>query len=398
MIEAVCGSELPIEECVLLTAGRHEGEYCEQGEEVELTHGDSEGLIAWENDPELIDEGGNYWLKGDGLVTDWQGEVQSEDECMQVSCGNYDGEWCLVDDLARTECGYYRWPEGSRLPDQVVEIGGTYYDREDCSFCDDCQEYYVDESCPDCPDSAADRINAYHNSPSVTLYGYSTKSIRSRYSIGFEVEKTEVEGETEEGEPITETYFFAGWETDSSCGVEGISNVYSFGDEGRRLFMAHVSDDDAREQLGEPVDASCGGHVNFSGPGVTLASVRPYAGLFYALYKGRLNNRYSSDDKSMKGGGPRYSAIREKRNGLVEFRLVSAVKNAEQVVWRYELFALLAEAMEKGLSFRGFWHSCYPHLRKVYSRERIGELRQNAFSFNRYLMQGIIENRVDKYL
>ena len=192
------------------------------------------------------------------------------------------------------------------LGEEIVVLDGLFYDREEVSFCDQCESYYVDdgEGCCDSDSSNENpyAINDYHCSPTPTFY----RKGNLDFCLGFEVEKTAVGGNDCEGETVEYQPLFAGWETDSSCGVEGITNVYSIDD--FELFSQHV---DKSDYCNDPCNASCGGHVNMSGNGLTLEKVRPYAGLFYALYRYRLNNSYSNKDKGMHKTGERYAAIRE---------------------------------------------------------------------------------------
>tara|TARA_R110000772_G_scaffold2190_3_gene7575 strand:+ start:6959 stop:8668 length:1710 start_codon:yes stop_codon:yes gene_type:complete len=227
-----------------------------------------------------------------------------------------------------------------------------------------------------------------------------------KYGLGFEVEKNYVKHNgnkvTEQGELLDAQPVFAGWETDSSCGIEGITNVY--GIDKLDQFTAHADDS---PYLDAAFDKRCGGHVNMSGPNLTIAKVRPYMGLLYALYRFRLNGQYTNKNKKMDSHfeeqehEDRYAAVRMKRNGLVEFRLVSAVRNRRQMINRFKVFKQLAYAVHYHRSFDEFMDSCEEVLAAMYpepltlKRESIIRM---AHKFQRWLDEGVADEEVSPFL
>ena len=319
-------------------------------------------------------------------VVTLHGETLPLDECVEITVGDSTGQWVRQNhyDLGQHE-------GESFLMDEIVEFEGYLYHIDAVSYCDNCGEYYLNQN-GECCRSSNDNpraINEYHCSPSPMFY---TKGDLD-FCLGFEVEKNEVDGQRHEGDAIDEQPLFAGWETDSSCGVEGITNVYAIGEYER--FANHV---DQSNYCNEPADSSCGGHVNMSGNGLTLEKVRPYAGLFYALYRHRLNNHYSSCDKAMNKTGERYAAIREKRNNIVEFRLVSRVRNGKQLKWRFRLFSELAKAIQIGMPHTEFIVNCMPLLREVYPNGEHMRIAKLAIDFQNYLNRGIISERINEFI
>lgn len=178
-------------------------------------------------------------------------------------------------------------------------------------------------------------------------------SIRSRYGIGFEVEKTSFNRSA-----VREYPLFAGFERDGSCGYEAITHilpllppcewrnkVYSMFHEAERLI------DDAWS----PSDRRCGGHVTLSVDTMTggelLEHIAPYCGIVLALYRLRLNNSYCNRNPNLKlDSSEAYNGIHSKYNVAkvmhhgIEFRVPSRVKSVADLKRRYELFYLLVDS------------------------------------------------------
>jgi hypothetical protein len=362
----------------------------------QLTAGDNEG--EWAHDDEISSYGRDCFLTDEmdsaGYCLDYNDDLQPRDDCFMITQGRYEGELAHVDVLAHWEDECWLADD---MPDEIVCLSnGEYAWRDDCSYCESCGEYYLDsdgECCPDNESDSVDHVNAYHSSPSPSRYG-----TWGGYAIGFEVEKKEINGCDSAGEYCGSRPLFCGVETDASCGVEAISHIYSLDDDGWETFRNHVRQ--SSDWLHEDTDETCGGHVNISGPKVSLERIRRYAGLVYALYRFRLTNSYSCQDKGLKGGGgERYCPIRMKRGTLAEFRLVSRVKNAEQIQWRFQFFRVLVECLHEERSFRYFMEKSRPLIREAYpDKEKRAEIRTFARHFNRYLQEGIIHSSIARFI
>lgn len=361
-----------------------------------LTAGDSEG--KWALDEETQSYGGDVFLSDEmdeaGYCLDYCGDIQLWEDCFLLTSGRYEGEYAHADDCSHwgEEC----WLGSEGVPDGIVVLGnGEYASADDCSYCESCDEYYLDddgECCPEENNESEDHINEYHSSPSPCRYG----DYRAN-AIGFEVEKKEIEGKSDHGDYVGTRPLFSGVETDSSCGVEAISHIYALNNEGQAIFEDHC--ERSRDWLGEETDNSCGGHVNISGDNITLEKIRRYAGLFYALYRFRLNNSYACRGKDLKGSSERYCPIRMKRTGLAEFRLVSRVKSAGQLKWRFRLFRLLVECIDQDKSFRHFMDCARPLIREAYpSPAKRVEIRQLAKHFDNYLQNGVIHPSISNFI
>ena len=187
------------------------------------------------------------------------------------------------------------------------------------------------------------RIRDYHCTPEGQYFLKSDpKDILSKFTIGFEVEKSSVDGYNACGDPVETEDLFAGWETDSSCGVEGITNIYGLNN--LEIFKDHVNES---AYVDEETSHRCGGHINICDNSKTIQywHLKSWCGLWWAMYRNRLRNDYSGGNKKVcpyaSRGGQRYQAIREKGiNGgkqLFELRLPNRVRTGDQLIRRFQL-------------------------------------------------------------
>jgi hypothetical protein len=212
-------------------------------------------------------------------------------------------------------------PDTAYHEDSVFIHNDTYYTCQDAAY----------EGC----------IRDYHDTPNGEHYiKDDNKDVLSKFTIGFEVEKTEVDGYSNCGDPVDEQPLFVGWETDSSCGVEGITHVYGLNN--LEKFEAHVH---GSSYVNEPTSQRCGGHINICDNTSTIKywHIKSWCGLWWAMYRKRLRNDYSGGNKKVcpyESRNGRYQAIREKTmNGkpLFELRLPNRVRNGDQLIRRFKL-------------------------------------------------------------
>ena len=273
--------------------------------------------------------------------------VEHEDECVQVSDGTYVSD--NNDSVVYSEWhGSYEW----RNDCIYIENRDDWIREEETVYCDDCDEYRLDSdecSCDSCRETSdsANHLNDYHCSPNPEfkgiLEGMSMSDIihlrnLKRFSIGFEVEKSNIEDSTRMGTEIEAQPFFSGWETDSSCGVEGISHIYSLDD------FENFSKDVDNSKYIDSLDTTraCGGHINIHDFQDKLRywHLSAFMGVFYALWRYRLNRNYCSTNKKLNpyNNQNHYNVIGEKTKGgckLFEIRIPSAVTSCEQLKMRY---------------------------------------------------------------
>ena len=253
------------------------------------------------------------------------------------------------------------------------EFACSHLPRNDCSYHDGIDEWYPDDQEDEFMEhndlnetpKGAGVLNDYHCSPTPTKVNERIES--KGWWLGFEVEKNSMSDDYDDdiykdvGDDVVESDFFSGWETDSSCGVEGISNIYNLTD--TETFISHV---DSAPYLNEPVNKNCGGHISVSYvpenynystnlivtdnadiKQVDTALLSSYVGLIYAMFPRRLERSYCNSNKKLKrNAGVKYQPIRDAGGG-VEIRLFSAVKSAQTLKNRFKFLQAFLPAVEK---------------------------------------------------
>ena len=311
---------------------------------------------------------------------------------------------------------------------------GTYLYYEQATYCEDIDEsvheddarwheasdcyYYYSDSIPN---NGKEFISSYHGS------GYPEDlSNGTEFKIGIEIEKNSIMGCDSEDEEIGEYDLFKGFETDSSCGVEAITNILPLDEIGsdneNRVFYMF---EEARDVIDEEeIDSSCGGHMTVSysknlaqkivkGRDGELSEyvshqytlrekMRINSSILYALYRYRLKNNFCSKDKDIKQKNPdRYSAVLPKSNGTVEFRLFSRIKNVEQLKLRYRLmYKLMDHSLNKGSSYSVFILSIIPILREMYNGDddKLKQVLKLSYKFKSFFELGYVDEEVKEFL
>lgn len=254
---------------------------------------------------------------------------------------NGNGFPCMVNDtLYSPESDSIRYCE--HYEEWFMEHDCEYNEEQDCYFHVDAPHRANGET-----RNTRDYINDYHHGPRPHDYS-DTNTARTdvtglnQFTIGFEIEKTRVNNRRGCGQPVNRQDLFSHWETDSSCGVEGITNIYNLGD--FDTFQKHVV---ASDYVDEPTTYDCGGHTNIGFKAsdicdyqIQLKDISKFAGPIYSMYKKRLRNTYSSYNKKLRASNhERYGAIVMKSNPeRVEFRLPSRINNKQQLLRRFKLF------------------------------------------------------------
>lgn len=313
---------------------------------------------------------------------------------------------------------------------EVIEVDGEYYGPDSSSICCDgngtwflsgdddwvgCSdgEYWPTDECHDCPDDGAwvygneedceccgragERINRYHSSPSPYLHRGA-----SGWLVGFEIEKTEVDGCSDEGDCIEELPLFSGWETDSSCGVEGITHAYDPLDPSTRAtFRRHLQA--SSEYVDGPTNSDCGGHINLSSNRLSsyelFCGFRKYAGLYYALYKGRLTNPFCEGNKALLCSSDKYVTVKGKPFGI-ELRLVSRVPDSAVLGRRFDLIAATCAAIDNSVSFNEALRLHKEVLLESYSgnRVKVASVMRLARHFQKWLDTNVSHPSIERYI
>lgn len=274
------------------------------------------------------------------------------------------------------------------------------------------------------PQSVRERLFVNDNHPLAS-------SLRSRYTIGFEIEKSSLHRAA-----VREYALFCGFETDSSCGYEAVTNVlpllpasawrskvYSLFSEARQIIEDSYS----------PSSSRCGGHITIGVDGMTGAElmerIRPYVGIILAIYRKRLSNDYCSRNPQLvnnwseesvnghcfranrvrrygtsdfEGTDAKYSVCRLKSNdaATIEFRLPTRVRSVKALMRRYELFYELVDAAVTGKSYASFVAAIKPILMRMYGRDaaKVTFLLDLAKKFNKFVQNGQVTEHIVYYL
>lgn len=297
-----------------------------------------------------------------------------------VESGYYSGKWVHLDYL--TYC---------------IDIQ-EYVDSDDAYLCEADGEYYYDES--SMPGNADGEINGYHSSEPRNIAG------ESRFKIGFEIEKKNFMGNSDVGDYVGTFDLIAGFETDSSCGVEAVTHILPLGANGsehEKLVFNMI--DEASEIVESDYDRSCGGHINVSSSTYRdgydlLEKIRVYSAIFYAMYRHRLRNSYCSDNKlAKKEGNTKYSPLHVKGN-VIEFRLPSAVRSVRQLKSRYRIAYNIMLMSEELLPFEDFLELNRPVLMDMYkeSTNKVETIFEYARAFRRYLLDGSVDSTISEFI
>ena len=265
---------------------------------------------------------------------------------MEVTIGHM--HQIIKNSTLRIDCTYLEDDGRWYYNHEIRTIGDTKYWVYSQAYRDAESERYGME--------ARERLNDYHcGITPITYIKTRDKNDRKgldKFTIGFEVEKSYIP-ESEWDEDTDENYVYLGktplyshWERDSSCGMEGVTNVYSLNNLEQFKKHAHLS-----SELTDDFETNgyCGGHTNigYNPENITdfelsLYTIMPSVGVLYAMYKRRLNNQYSCNNKKLNYDDRErsYSVIRLKTNPQrLEFRLASAIKNTDQLIRRFITFS-----------------------------------------------------------
>ena len=293
-------------------------------------------------------------------------------------------------------------------------------------------------------------IHSYHSKPSPLFHNRGAKSsdvtaltprdisnvimgdnIRSRFTIGFEVEKNELHRSA-----VREYELFCGFERDSSCGYEAVTNVLPLVGPSKwrtKVFdMMHKAEkiidsrysraDETRNDGGyysrDVQVSTCGGHATLSCENMSseelIEKLRKYSGIIYALFRGRLMNKYCSKnlrmhaDRSGDGysdvinGWERTMVCLPKSYGLVEFRVVSKFDSVADMRERYELFYMLMDTAinHDTMTFKAFLKAIKPIISRMYlgNESDVERVMLDAVDYQLWIDKAIITERTMYYL
>ena len=257
-----------------------------------------------------------------------------------------------------------------------------------------------------------DMTHLPHNERHLTTQVTEEGEIESRFTIGFEVEKNSFHRDA-----IKEYPLFSHFETDGSCGVEGVSNILPL--IGKSVWRNKVLNmfSEAKHILEDefsPSNIDCGGHINLAVKGMSgghLAdAIRPFSGIIYALYRFRLKRSWCEsnifmdvDSENWEGGrgSSKYQVCRIEHN-RIEFRLPSRVKSVSDLNLRYRLmYEIVNYAVNKpNGTHRGLLSKLKPILMMMYNNDsvKVSALMDLSKEFRKMLMTRKINHAVQPFI
>jgi hypothetical protein len=234
----------------------------------------------------------------------------------------------------------------------------------------------------------------------------------SGFTIGFEVEKEDEDALR--SVCANDLYDDTNWakerdgSLDDDSGFELVSPTYDL--------MSDKLDNDIKlsAELMYLIDArysrACGGHIHlgcsqYSGR-TFFDKLSPWVPLIYSLYVGRIGRDYCKVKKNedMKDDRDKYQAIRIFDN-RVEFRIISAVKDVDTLIWRRDLMRIIVQNLEyTPMKIVGELldqkSKLYAHLRKQYTPSQLtvkaklyayfaSELLDDAYAVKQHVMNAV---------
>lgn len=332
-----------------------------------------------------------YWeTRNRGVLYDDGGYVHEEDtgDYVYISHGQADG--------------YYLHSDNSAWCYDIDD----YVHEDDAIWCEADGEYYYDED--EMPSRQDDEhICSYHDSPEAEFI---LDSYYSKMRIGFEIEKTYFKtfdgGYAENRDDYVGSHdLFKGYETDSSCGVEAITNILPLDSprsEGRNEVFELF--DDAKSIINSAWNRKCGGHICISVQGMSgydiLNKVRGNMAILYAMYRYRLNKEHCRNNKKLNyNDNTKYSPVNVKPFGI-EIRIPSAVKNVRQLKLRYDLiYKIMHHSIRTRQSYDKLLEKIDYILMRMYKdREKVDNVKSLSYDFRKYLLNDEYPDTIREYL
>ena len=281
-----------------------------------------------------------------------------------------------------------------------------YVHEDDAHWCEADDEYYYDEDkMPSREDD--EHICSYHESPEAEFI---LDSYYSKMRIGFEIEKTAFKSfdgglANDRGDYVGSHELLKGYETDSSCGVEAITNILPLDSprsEGRNGVFEYF--DEAECIINSPSNKRCGGHICISVQEMSgydiLNKVRGNMAILYAMYRYRLNKEHCRNNKKLNyNDNTKYSPVNVKPFGI-EIRIPSAVKNVRQLKLRYDLiYKIMHHSIRTRQSYDKLLEKIDYILMRMYkNREKVDNVKRLSYDFRKYLLNDEYPNTIREFL
>lgn len=339
-------------------------------------------------------ERGNYWeqdgvLYNEDHVLTREGTISHVDDCN--FCGGY--EEYTTEPVYTCHVGCRRSTQFDACRSYIrendfYEYDGEHYDSDAVSWYDlvfmfdgniehvdnayyweSDGEYHYEED----EYSSEDYVREYHETRQQEKVIFSKNP---KFFIGIEVEK--------EDQDVKESILIEDFEDacigyrkekdgslDGCSGFEMITPPYELN--AKKIIETIKENEILVKHFNADVSKSCGGHINISEDGLTgeefFEKIKGYTPLFNALYFKRLEGRWckAKSNEKLVNDKEKYQSIRIHSN-RVEFRLISALRNVDQLYWRLRLFELIVKN-PTSCPREAFYiiHSKFKkHLKKVY--------------------------------
>jgi len=235
----------------------------------------------------------------------------------------------------------------------------------------------------------------------------------AKFTIGFEVEKNRLSRGAVKQYPL-----FCGFERDSSCGFEAVTNILPLLPSGQWRNKVFSMMHDAKriiEDSSSPSDMRCGGHITIACEGMTgqelLEAIRVNSGIIFALFRKRLQNYYCKRNLFLENTdlvdvvheyhSHKFATALVKGN-CVEFRLVSRFQSVKQMMRRYELFyELLDFSINKpNGSVASFLKKVTPIIKSMYSgdMDKTNEILDLGKAFSKMIKDKKINRQVIEFV
>lgn len=349
----------------------------------------SRNLEFYSEDDYVVDYGGNVISIDDAFYCTGRHAYFHTDDTVAVRIGRGNEEyyslhyaqgnfWEYEDNFYSDE-GLNYW-ELTRVEDSddIYHVDNVYYNEGDGC-------YYTE------PQNREEYVRGYHNGDYRT-YDFDTKT-KSKYSIGYEIEKEDIDVlesiNIEDFENETENKWRK--ERDGSLTDEGYELISpTFELNISRIFKHIRGNDTLVKHINASVSTRCGGHIHLSEEGLSgeelFDKLKGYVPLFYALYYGRVNKNYckGKSNRDLKNENEKYQAIKIHHN-RIEFRIISAVTSVDTLEWRTKLIMMMLKHPTHDIiqAYYNVDTRFTSLLRKVYSPERLLELKDRFIQFTR---------------
>ncbi len=239
----------------------------------------------------------------------------------------------------------------------------------------------------------------------------------SRFTIGMEVEKQRLSRGAVKEYPL-----FCGFERDSSCGYEAITNIIPLLPSGQwrnKVFNMMFQARKIIEDQYSPSSSRCGGHITLAVQGMSgaevMKAIRKNCGIVYSLFYKRLNNGYCNgnltmldltdirhcDTENVMRFQRRYNVCLDKGN-TIEFRVVSRFQSVKQMMRRYELFYELLDFSinNPNGNHNTFLKKITPIVKSMYNgdMDKVNEKFALAKSFRTMILKNKVNRDVINYV